>query len=57
MDKLTTTKQFEEAAKERLTKNARDYYYSGANGMVSLADAEHQFAHYRLKTKAEVDCD
>jgi (S)-2-hydroxy-acid oxidase len=25
--------------------------------MVSLADAEQQFAHYRLKTKAEVDCD
>ena len=57
MDKLPIIQQFEESAKPRLAKIARDYYYSAANAMISLKDSEAQFDQLKLKTKAEVDPD
>jgi (S)-2-hydroxy-acid oxidase len=50
-----TVKDFENAAQERLTKHAWDYYRSGANGMVSLKDSELAFDRIQLKGKAVVD--
>jgi len=41
----------------RLSKQALDYYRSGANAMISLHDAEAAFDKYKLKTRAQVDQD
>jgi len=57
MESLTTVKHFEEVAHQRLSKQAIDYYRSGANAMISLQDSEAAFDKYKLKTKAQVDPD
>jgi (S)-2-hydroxy-acid oxidase len=53
----TSVKDFEEAAKGRLAKLSKDYYYSAANAMVSLRDSEAQFDRLKLKQAAGVDPD
>ena len=53
----TSIKDFEEAAKGRLAKLSKDYYYSAANAMVSLRDSEAQFDRLKLKQAAGVDPD
>ena len=40
MESITSVKQFEENAKKRLSMLALDYYRTGANAMISLADGE-----------------
>lgn len=45
-------KDFERDAKNRLTRDAYDYYRSGANGMISLVDSERAYEKLYLKTRA-----
>ena len=47
--------EIEEEALRRLTQNAKSYYSSGANNMVSLREANKAFREFRLKPAAEVD--
>jgi isopentenyl diphosphate isomerase/L-lactate dehydrogenase-like FMN-dependent dehydrogenase len=51
MDKQTV-RDFEKDAKDRLTRDAYDYYRSGANGMISLLDSERAYDKLYLKTRA-----
>ena len=55
MDRFTTVDEIEQEALKRLTRNAKSYYSSGANNMVSLQDATQAFAEFSLKPAAEVD--
>ena len=45
-------KDFERDAKNRLTRDAYDYFRSGANGMISLVDSERAYEKLYLKTRA-----
>ena len=47
-----TVNDFERDAKNRLTRDAYDYYRSGANGMISLLDSERAYEKLYLKTRA-----
>jgi len=51
MEKFTV-KDFERDARHRLTKDAYEYYSSGANGMISLVDSERAYDKLHLKTRA-----
>lgn len=55
MDQFNTVAQIEKEARQRLTKNAKSYYFSGANNMVSFDDANLAFTEFKLKPAAEVD--
>jgi isopentenyl diphosphate isomerase/L-lactate dehydrogenase-like FMN-dependent dehydrogenase len=46
---------FERHAKDRLNRAARDYYFSGANGMLTLNATRAAFDRIKLKRAAEVD--
>ena len=39
-------KDFEERAKQKLTRNAYNYYASGADGQQTLKENEHAFKRY-----------
>ena len=54
---MYSVKDYENAAKSRLAKHAKNYYYSAANGEISLKDGEAQFDRLKLKQAAEVDAD
>jgi isopentenyl diphosphate isomerase/L-lactate dehydrogenase-like FMN-dependent dehydrogenase len=49
---MESIRDYEMAAKDKLTQSAYDYYRSGANGMVSLADNERAYHRLYLKTSA-----
>ena len=53
-DKLIDLKQVEAEAKLNISTIPLHYYESGANGMVTLQANETAYAHFKLKTCAEV---
>ena len=55
MERLQTVSDFENHAKDRLTRSARDYYFAGANGMLTLNSTRAAFDRIKLKRAAEVD--
>ena len=55
MEKLASVKDFEEAAKKNLPKNAFDYYSDGANAMSSLKDGQEVYSKVKLKPRLFAD--
>lgn len=50
MDQLVSVQDFEEAALKKLSKNAADYYKSGATSEQSLGENKTAFSRYTFQT-------
>ena len=51
MDQVACLDDIEAIALRKLPRNALDYYRTGADDMVTLADNRNAFARYRTRTK------